>query len=544
MGGGVLACGYAVYRAALTPEQANQAIIEKTYIDWSQVEDDPSERLVISWMPLPRFPNGVEGAFGERIIEEIINIDLKPIFMDAQGYERRKPLMLAGGDIPHVIFEGNPAHARSDAHHGVIVPVPRWLIRKHAPVYFKMISDTDPNGWLFANAYGENWGIPTLWIDGGYPNPGVWRVDWLRNVGIERIPQTLEEFHEALRRFTYDDPDGNGRDDTYGMSGNAQAWHITFSEFFGAYGVLPFDWMELEEDGRKRIVWGGITPRAKEALEMLAEWYEEGIIDPEFVTDGMTRNQERSKFINGRVGYISQLGRYLDFEWEMNPNALKPMMAQLNPDAEIAVGSFPVGPYGDSGCRNWGSAANIIVFGTSVAEKPEIVIRALKMMEYFVANGPEVYIRHRHGERGKHWDFIDPTREYAGGIRLLEPYTDQNVWEREVLTIWRPECPLYEELLYSEEEKQHRSKYQPKDKLMVDALGKPDIVPSAPIYLSDLQNMQLTFYTDVICGKVPIEAFEQFTARWLDRGGRILTEEANELLQVRDRLYQEVRGGG
>ena len=30
---------------------------------------------------------------------------------------------------------------------------------------------------------------------------------------------TLEDYHEVMRAFTFEDPDGNGQDDTYGMTG-------------------------------------------------------------------------------------------------------------------------------------------------------------------------------------------------------------------------------------------------------------------------------------------------------------------------------------
>jgi putative aldouronate transport system substrate-binding protein len=47
----------------------------------------------------------------------------------------------------------------------------------------------------------------------------------------------------------------------------------------GAYGAFPDIWME--KDGQ--LVYGGIQPEVKTALEKLAEWYRAGYIDPEFV---------------------------------------------------------------------------------------------------------------------------------------------------------------------------------------------------------------------------------------------------------------------
>ncbi|MFD0717029.1 hypothetical protein [Paenibacillus sp. GCM10027626] len=45
------------------------------------------------------------------------------------------------------------------------------------------------------------------------------RKDWLDNVGIDKLPETLDEYHEVLRRFTFNDPDQNGKNDMYGGHG-------------------------------------------------------------------------------------------------------------------------------------------------------------------------------------------------------------------------------------------------------------------------------------------------------------------------------------
>ena len=45
----------------------------------------------------------------------------------------------------------------------------------------------------------------------------VMRKDWLDALELE-IPQTVDDFYDVLHAFTYEDPDGNGSDDTYGYS--------------------------------------------------------------------------------------------------------------------------------------------------------------------------------------------------------------------------------------------------------------------------------------------------------------------------------------
>ena len=42
------------------------------------------------------------------------------------------------------------------------------------------------------------------------------RKDWLDKLGLA-APTTLDELYDVLYAFTYNDPDGNGKNDTYGL---------------------------------------------------------------------------------------------------------------------------------------------------------------------------------------------------------------------------------------------------------------------------------------------------------------------------------------
>lgn len=536
--------GWAVYRSALSEEEVARMAAAPPTIDWENVVDDPSEKLTTTWYPLPRFPSGREGTWAELQLEEQFNIDIKPILTDGTAYGRRKPLMFAGGAIPDYTFDGDPVDVRRDVHHGCLVPVPRWVIRKYAPTYARFITENDPNGWLFAYANGQNYGIPTLYIDGAYAVPGVWRMDYLRNVGIDKIPETLDEFHEALYRMTYDDPDGNGKDDTYGMSGNVRLWAFVFPEFFGAFGVLPMDWQEV--DGR--IVWGGIRPEAKQVLQLLGDWYAEGLIDPEFVTDGIDHPRRlTNKFINGHNGYAwNVLGTYFQFD-PSQPTGMNNVLGKLYPEAEAVPAWLPIGPDGQRGVRFWGAAASVMVFGPGIVEKPQKVIRILKIIEYARSCDIDTYLSFLHGAHGLHWDYRVPDEGRPGtglssGVRRLPPYDDKQKFDREVLAgCYAGGANIeHDDAHTPPEQLAFRDTYRKKEWCLVDALGKPGVVPSAQRYLAELRNWQLTVYAEFIRGNRSLDTFDAFVEEWMKRGGRVMTEEANELLEVKREIFEEV----
>ena len=69
------------------------------------------------------------------------------------------------------------------------------------------------------------------------------RQDWLDNLGLS-VPTTLDELYDVLYAFTYNDPDGNGKNDTYGFGAFVEetvSYEIypgrRFEPLMGAFGV-------------------------------------------------------------------------------------------------------------------------------------------------------------------------------------------------------------------------------------------------------------------------------------------------------------------
>jgi putative aldouronate transport system substrate-binding protein len=85
----------------------------------------------------------------------------------------------------------------------------------------------------------------------GLPDPGamdrvegvVIRKDWLDKLGL-KTPKTLEELFAVAKAFTLKDPDGNGKDDTYGFGAFYESTGLSsagygrrFDYILGAFGV-------------------------------------------------------------------------------------------------------------------------------------------------------------------------------------------------------------------------------------------------------------------------------------------------------------------
>ena len=121
-----------------------------------------------------------------------------------------------------------------------------------------------------ASHNGKMYGIPrsrTLARNGfGY------RLDWLNNLGLAE-PTTWEAFYDMLYKFTYNDPDGNGIDDTVGLG--LDAWSGAFDIMALWFGV-PNVW---GIDANGDLIYKAETDAYKTALKAFRDLYSEGLIN-------------------------------------------------------------------------------------------------------------------------------------------------------------------------------------------------------------------------------------------------------------------------
>ena len=108
------------------------------------------------------------------------------------------------------------------------------------------------------------------------------RQDWLDKLGL-KVPETTDELLDVIDKFTHDDPDGNGEDDTYGIgvTGSPNVFVGNYGSlrgFFDAFDAHADIW--YEKDGE--LQYGAIQPECKDALTALNQLYKDGEINPEF----------------------------------------------------------------------------------------------------------------------------------------------------------------------------------------------------------------------------------------------------------------------
>ena len=289
-----------------------------------------------------------------------IGVDFNLIQGDGGNYTQQLALYVSSGDMPDVVMCDYSVW-RDYALDGAWADLSSYLSEENCPELMTYVGDN----WSYMTMDGEVLGVPSM-LDVPSSHVTFVRQDWLDNLGLE-MPTTLDELTEVLRAFTTQDPDGNGEDDTYGMSG---AGYSYLSFIMGAFGASTEEDYFLNDDGT--ITTNAISEGYREALRYLRDIYAEGLIDPEMFT--CTYEQAQGKWGRGEMGvwpawWSHASNAYLRFDFE-----------NLQPDAEVAAMMPPVGPDGLSG--NLYSAPFTQVIGVSYLSSEEEIAAAVKLLNF------------------------------------------------------------------------------------------------------------------------------------------------------------------
>jgi putative aldouronate transport system substrate-binding protein len=201
--------------------------------------------------------------------------------------------MIAGGDLPDVfmgIADGNgffPAQLLLYGQQGLFIPL-NDLIDQHAVEIKRMFEEypetrdtiTAPDGNIYTMPYLNDCyhcrDPRKLWI----------YKPWLDALGLG-IPQTTEEFYQALKAFKEQDPNGNGEADEIPLMSATNTWvgaqtnSGSFDPYFmGSFLYNPGEpWLVLDGSGTVDFV--ANKPGWREGLKYLNRLYGEGLIAPE-----------------------------------------------------------------------------------------------------------------------------------------------------------------------------------------------------------------------------------------------------------------------
>lgn len=219
-------------------------------------------------------------------------IDAPPI----NNYVDRLQIVMASGDVPDIVYNwgSGDANYQKWASDGLLAD-----ITSKVKSYSNLQKNISPEMWnAVRTSDGKLYSVPKTNIEGYYGT--LINQTWLDKLGL-KAPTTVEEFEKVCTAFATQDPDGDGKADTYGFSTDSFANNgggmIPFLQ--SAYNLAGNGGKDV--DGKYKVIqkFDGYLPYLTE----LRKLYSEKVFDPEFFTN--KTYGDRDKLLESKIGMIS-----------------------------------------------------------------------------------------------------------------------------------------------------------------------------------------------------------------------------------------------
>ncbi|WP_134698799.1 extracellular solute-binding protein [Ammoniphilus sp. YIM 78166] len=432
-------------------------------------------------------------------LENRTNSDLDIRLIPHQEYVEKMNLMMASGDIPDVVNAGgiHDIALAGALEAGIFRPLDD-LLQTHGQNLLKVIPK---KAWEEVTHEGKIYAIPEF-LSVPARRGAYIRKDLLDKFNLP-VPNTLDEFLHTMRVFKE-----NGI--KYPYSGREKFMYTEL--FFGPFDAVPTTY---SEDEQGRVVPTFITPKMKDALAFYRNIYQEGLMDPEFLTNKYA-DWER-KIVNGEVGMF-------DHNFNLLPSWQQKIKA-VTPEAELAIIPSPLGLDGGRGVAHYSSILRTYMINAKY-EHPEKVIA---FFDWMVTQDATNFFNF--GIEGENYTIKD------GKIDYTYP-TDQNqIDEEDYRDYW---LWLVKDGAYNKQ----KLPYMPNGQEVVQAMediarneGRAWINPK-PLKAEDAhpelrtdenkQDLWQEYAAKIVLGELPLDAFDKFVQDYLKRGGDAVIKEATE----------------
>lgn len=424
-------------------------------------------------------------------IEEKSGVTFEHIAPPSANYAEKVSVILAGRDYPDAIRIPRTAEMYDYAEQGMLLALDDYLT--NYPNLFNAIPE---RAWdIMRGSDGKIYGVPVWTSEHRYNF--IIRGDWLDKLNLNN-PETLDDLHDVYTAFVTKDPDGNGMADTYGIMGTGLE---TFEPIFGAYGVMGVHRGYFYEDADGTFKPQATSPKAKEALALLQQWYKEGLIHPEWITI-------RAESELNERGMKNQFGSTHRW-WTWEPK-IEAEMRKIDPSIEWRRIAPPVGPEGKSGVRGVG-IVNFPVSIMSTTKNPEAV---LKLFDWL--HTEEGMMTAYSGVKDLHWE-----KREDGTFHTLPQFNEDAKWIQ-WYACFENEQPLLAMETYLVQSRRDALKWN-----IVTNAADGIVTEAEKLYSADLNLLVEEVYGQIITGKADLDSFDNFVAEYNRLGGQEWTEQVN-----------------
>lgn len=370
-------------------------------------------------------------------------------------------------------------------------------------------------------------GVNVMWI----------RQDWLDQLNL-KVPQTVDEIGQTAEIFVEKEMGG---EETIGILGpgiDNEMFDIGkccfgLSPIFSAFHVYPKYWT-LDENGK--IIYGSVQKEAKQALQVLNQWYQKGILDPQI----FKRENIQEVLNEGKVGIF--FGPW--WAVEMIKNDLV-----KNKSVWKAYAS-PLDQEGNYICTMPPAISQYLVIHKK-CKNPDAIIEiinyVIKNQNSWIDNKKLDGISIKAYPMGWESDFADEL-EYTytvlkKNMEGKETNTDflyHKILKQDLNNLEKMNQPPYEQFGIEDWSEEMNGEFIRLYGIIngVETIADRNYEPVYHLLSEQTQTMKRKWneleeledetYATIILGKEPIETFDLFIEKWKNNGGKIIEKEITE----------------
>lgn len=332
------------------------------------------------------------------------------------------------------------------------------------------------------------------------------RKDWLDNLGLD-MPKTIDDLYNVLKAFKEDDPDRNGKDDTYGMivTKYLEGPLDNLAIWMGA----PNEWGVDETTGE--LVPDFKTPEFKNALDFMRKCYAEGLINQDMATYDSERWNEQ--FLQGNAGVIIDLAsrarRISENMQNTNPNAVVDVIGYVKKDENTEPKTRPTTGY-----------SGYYVFPKQSVKTEQDLDFILSVMDK--ANEQEAQNLMNYGIEERNYTVKDGYAEKKDDSSLIVEYNDLNQFSTQII------APALKTKYTSSLAEKVDKVYEENRKYVVSNIAEPYISDTYSTKGPQLDAIIEEAKVKYIVGQIDENEWQKQVERWEANGGADVIKEINE----------------
>jgi putative aldouronate transport system substrate-binding protein len=480
-----------------------------------------------------------------KYVKENLNIESKMMWQAATGkdYDQKVNLSIASNDLPDTMIV-NDTQLRQMVKAGQLADLTDVYNKFASPAIKSIIETTKGLATKNVTFNGKMMALPNVTTESDMVHIMWIRKDWLDKLGLQ-VPKSVDDVEKVAKAFVEQDPDGNGKADTIGITGPQSGGLVNanfivpnnnnygFDPIFSAYHAYPGFWLK-GSDGK--AVYGSIAPETKEALSKLRDLYAKGLIDKE-----MSVRKDATELIKS-----GKSGIYFGLWWAGGYGPLADAIKN-DPKANWQAYAVPLDAKGEF-TPHMGTPSNQFVVVRKGYDHPEA---AIKMVNVLLRDESKFDLKVAIGNYPLRLVFA-PMDEMDVTLKMLKEVLAGTKKPEEL------DIPGYK-LLKADAENVKKVKLEPYDKVDIQywnptadlgvwkrmystfvgvaALQQPYKKTYSVTYSqtktmegkwATLDKLEKETFLKIIMGAAPVDTFDQFVQDWKKQGGDQVTTEVEE----------------